>query len=145
MVGAATRTELGSIRELDLARFDTAVGGSIADDVAGLAAQMYLTSVLGWGGGPAESELLPDGNAPDPFAGVDLAGLRLMGGGQQLRFHREPRVGVPIWVDVTVAGVELKQTGSGPLLVLTVRRDYSDAEGLLVECREQFLGRAETS
>lgn len=142
-IGTTVRHDLGSIRELDLARFDAAVCGSAADDISGLAAPLYLSSVLAWGGGPAERDLLPDGNAPDPFSGVDLAGLRLMGGGQELRFHRDPNPGVPMWVEVTVADVELKSATAGLLLVLTLDRKYQDADGLLVECREKFLGREE--
>lgn len=142
-VGTTVRQELGAIRELDLGRFDAAVGGSVEEDITGLAAPLYLSSVLAWGAGPAEADLLPDGNAADPFSGVDLAGLRLMGGGQALRFHRDPSPGVAMWVEVTVADVELKDTASGSLLVLTLDRRYLDADGLLVECREKFLGREE--
>jgi hypothetical protein len=144
-VGTTSRTELGEIRELDFGRFDAAVSGSVSDDIAGLASPMHLSSVLAWGSGPRETDLLPDGNAPDPFSGVDVAGLRLMGGGQELVFHRDLRPGVPVALEVTIADAELKEGKSGQLLVLTVERRYYDAEGLLTECRERFLGREEAS
>lgn len=144
-VGTVVRTELGPVHELDLARFDTAVCGSVEGDIGGLATPLYLSSVLAWSAGPAEKELLPDGNAPDPFSGIDLAGLRLMGGGQELVLHGELRAGVPVSLEVTIADVELKSSRTGSLLVLTVERRYSDPDGLLVECTERFLGREEAA
>ncbi|MFT4286989.1 MaoC family dehydratase N-terminal domain-containing protein [Nocardioides sp.] len=144
-VGRTTHVELGAVRELDLDRFDAAVSGGVPDDIAGLASPLFLSSVLAWGGGPAERDLLPDGNAADPFSGVDLAGLRLMGGGQELTFHRDVVAGVPLRLEVRIAEVELKETRSGRLLVLTVERRYLDDQGLLTECRERFLGREELS
>jgi hydroxyacyl-ACP dehydratase HTD2-like protein with hotdog domain len=140
-VGTTTRTEVAPITARDLGRFDVAVTGSLPGHAGDLSRPLFLTSVLAWGEGPEETDLLPDGNAADPFAGFDVAGLRLMGGGQELRFHRDLEPGVPVTVDVMLASADVKETASGHLLVLVVERRYSDARGLLVECRETFLGR----
>lgn len=140
-VGTVTRTVLGRMRELDLARYDIAVSGGIKGNVDGLAALTYLSSVLAWSAGPDEAELLPDGNAADPFAGFDVAGLRLMGGGQELTFHRDLSTQSEVVLEVTLASADLKETKSGRLLVLVMDRRYTDGDGLLLECRETFLGR----
>lgn len=140
-VGTSTRADLGPIAERDLGRYDVAVTGSLPGLDGDLSRPLFLTSVLAWGEGPREPDLLPDGNAADPFAGFDVAGLRLMGGGQQLTFHRDVEPGRSITAETTLASADLKEVGSGHLLVLVVERRFSDDAGLLVECRETFLGR----
>ncbi|WP_148573482.1 FAS1-like dehydratase domain-containing protein [Nocardioides caldifontis] len=140
-VGTTTRTSLGEVHPRELGRYSVAVTGSLPGHAGDLAEPLFLSSVLAWGDGPEEQDLLPDGNAADPFAGFDVAGLRLMGGGQRLTFHRDLVPGKPITVDVTLASVDLKEVASGKLLVLVVERCYTDADGLLLECSETFLGR----
>ena len=140
-VGAINHVDLGTVDDRDLGRYATAVAGSVDADIAGMSTELFLSSVLVWGDGPPEDDLLPDGNAADPFAGFDVAGLRLMAGGQELDFHRDLVPGVRIVLDVVLAAADLTQTRSGPLLVLRVDRRYSDEHGVLVECRETFLGR----
>lgn len=144
-VGRSRRVDLGSVAKRDLARFAAAVTGSVAGPsvVGGRPHPLFLSSVLGWGDGPREDELMADGNAADPFAGVALDGLRLMGGGQQLTFHRDLTPDVPVTMDTSIVDCQLRQTRGGALLVLVLERRYSDADGALVECRETFLGREE--
>ncbi|RHW28381.1 hypothetical protein D0Z08_05290 [Nocardioides immobilis] len=140
-LGLSRQAALGRIDPLHLERFAVAVDGSVREDVRGLATPLFLSSVLVWGAGPDESELLPDGNAADPFSGFDVAGLRLMAGGQALVFHRELVPGASMTVEVELSGADLKPASSGPLLVLSVDRRYFDETGLVIECRETFLGR----
>lgn len=149
-LGEVTRVELGSVSVRDLGRFQVAVWGSVQDSAAGpldgtRPHPLFLSSVLVWGAGPPESALLPDGNAPDPFAGVSLGGLRLMGGGQELTMHRDVVSDTPMVMEVSIADVTLRQGRSGPLLVLVVQRRFSDATGPLLDCRETFLGRDEVA
>lgn len=149
-LGQVTRVELGSVSARDLYRFQVAVWGSIQGATSGpLDATpphpLFLSSVLVWGTGPPEADLLPDGNAPDPFAGVSLGGLRLMGGGQELTMHRDLAPNIPMVMEVSIADVALRQGGSGPLLILVVQRLFSDAMGPLLDCRETFLGRDEVA
>lgn len=141
VIGKTTRDDLGKVRRLDLDRYDVAVAGSIQGHVAAGSTPLYLSSVLVWTAGPPECELLPDGNAGDPFAGFEVAGLRLMGGGQELTFHRDVEPGAHVVVDITLASADLKTSSSGQLLVLVVERSYADEHGPLVDCRETFLGR----
>ncbi|MGR6520335.1 FAS1-like dehydratase domain-containing protein (plasmid) [Rhodococcus erythropolis] len=141
VIGTAARIDLGVVGLRDLDRYDIAVAGSAAGDIAGLSRPLYLSSVLGWRAGPDERDLLPDGNAADSFSGFDVKGLRLMAGGQNLMFHRDLQPGAAVTVEVTLTKAEVKETKSGQLLVLEVLRKFSDAEGLLTECRETFLGR----
>lgn len=140
-IGTSRRVDLGRIDALQLERFAVAVDGSVDAEVHGCATPLFLSSVLVWGAGPHESDLLSDGNAPDPFAGFDVAGLRLMAGGQELTFHRDLVAGAQVTLEIELAGAELKTAGSGRLLVLTVDRRYTDDDGLVSECRETFLGR----
>lgn len=140
-LGNTRRIDLGRIDSLHLERFSVAVNGSVDDEVHGLSTPLFLSSVLVWGAGPQESDLLPDGNAADPFSALDVAGLRLMGGGQELTFHRDLEAGAVVTLDVELSGADLKTASSGPLLVLTVDRRYADETGLISECRETFLGR----
>lgn len=140
-VGLTRRVELGRIDPLHLDRFAVAVDGSVLDDVRGLATQLFLSSVLVWDAGPEESDLLSDGNAVDPFSGFDVAGLRLMAGGQALTFYRDIAVGASMTLEVELAGADLKTASSGPLLILTVDRRYFDDTILVTECCETFLGR----
>lgn len=147
-LGEVTRIELGSVAARDLGRFQVAVWGSVQGTSNGPLDDarphpLFLSSVLAWGSGPVESDLLPDGNAPDPFAGVSLGGLRLMGGGQDLTMHRDLVPDTPLVMEVSLADVAVRQARSGPLLVLVVQRRFSDPTGPLVDCRETFLGRNE--
>lgn len=142
-IGLTTTAVVGAVRPLDLDRFAEAVAGSTGADVTGAANALYLSAVLAWGGGPPERDLLPDGNAPDAVFGVDVSGLRVMAGGQDLVFHREARRGVPVTIQTALVDAELKEGNHGRFLVLTVERRYLDDHGLFTECRERFLARGE--
>lgn len=143
-VGITTTTELGEVRQIDLDRYAVSVDGSIVGGgVRAGSLALYLSSVLAWGAGPAEEELLPDGNAADPFSGVDVSGLRLMAGGQELTFHRDVRTGVAITMETTLTDAQLKVGSGGRMVIITVERRYLDSEGPLTECRERFIAREE--
>lgn len=142
VIGITTTTEIGEVRQIDLDRYAVSVDGSIVGGGSRAGSRaLYLPSVLGWGAGPAEEHLLPDGNASDLFAGVDVSGLRLMAGGQELTFHRDLCTGVPVTSETTLTDAQLASGGGGRMVILTVQRRYFDPEGLLTECRERFLGR----
>lgn len=140
-IGAVRRVDLGRIDPLHLERFAVAVDGSVDADILGLSTPLFLSSVLAWGSGPLERDLLPDGNAADPFSGFDVAGLRIMAGGQELTFHRDLLPGATVTLQVELESADIKNASSGPLLVLTLKRAYYDESGLLSECCETFLGR----
>ena len=152
-VGYSQTISLGVLTPRDLQRFAMAVGDlapEYADEQAAQAAgysgqvapPLYLSAVLGWHAGPAERHLLPDGSATEALGSVPLADLRLMGGGQALRFFEPVLAGTEITMELVVENLELRQGRSGPLLLLVVLRRYLDDLGcLLVECRETFIAR----
>lgn len=112
------------------------------DDDAQVAPPLYLSSVMGWGSGPAESELRADGSGLDDTRGLPLEGVRLMGAGQELEFHEPVRAGMSVVEHTSLADVQLKAGRSGPLLIMNVRRRFTDESGrALVTCRESFIGR----
>lgn len=152
-VGRTQRVPLGRVRARDFQRLAVAAGDmnpEYFDESAAreaghaslVAPLLYLTAVLGWEAGPAESELLPDGNARDPLGAVPVDGLRLMGGGQQLTFFEPVVSGMDVTMEVVVDDVELKEGRAGRMLLLRVCRRYVDERNLLLlECRETFIGR----
>lgn len=152
-VGHTQRVDLGLVAARDVQRFAVAAddGGAeyldaesarVAGYEAPVAPLLYLSSVLGWQAGPAEAELLADGNARDPLGDVPLDGLRLMGGGQELTFHEPVRHGTHVTMEVVVDDVRMKQGREGPLLLIDVVRRYvDDGARILVECRETFIAR----
>lgn len=151
--GRTARQRLGRISASGFQRFAVAVGDLnplyFDSDVArehGLpgivAPPLYLTSVLGWGIGPEEDKLRPDGAERDPMAGVPVEGLRLMGAGQEVEVSHPVRAGTDVTVEVAVDRVELKEGASGPFLLFRLLRRYLDERGAeLMRCRETFIAR----
>ncbi len=146
-IGQRETRRLGAIDDLAAARFQLTIQGAVDGEPRAADGEVHPlmpSSVLGWEPGPIESGLMADGNAKDTFAGVDVDGLRLMGGGQQLEFRAPVTVGTELWMDVVVAVVELKSGRSGEFLTLTLDRTFRDADGTVyTTCRETFLGREE--
>src|SRR6476469_5502220 len=134
-VGKVIRDDLGVIAARDFQRFAVAVGDAPGD----VAPPLFLSSVLGWDAGPAADALTPDGTG-DEKAGLPLDGLRLMGAGQDLDFHHPVRDGVRVVRETSVEDVTLKQGGSGPFLIITMLRAFSDDAGIpLVTCRDTLI------
>ena len=140
-VGAERTQPLGAIGTRDAQRFAVAVRGlePHADEPMH---PLFLTSVLGWGTGPAEGELRSDGLGPDDTRGLPAGALRVMGAGQEVVVHREPRPGVLITVHTSIVDAQFREGRSGELLIVRVRRRFTDDTGHdLVTCHETFLAR----
>lgn len=132
--GVTRRRDLGTLAARDLERFAVVAGAPVA--------QLYLSSVMGWSAGPPESGLRPDGTGLDETRGLPLDGLRLMGAGQELEFHRPVRAGDRVVEHTTLLGVRRRSGRSGDQLLLTLRRRFTDdADRPLVTCRETFVAR----
>lgn len=132
--GVTRRRDLGPLPARDLERFAVVAGGPVA--------QLYLSSVMGWSTGPQESDLREDGTGIDETRGLPLDGLRLMGAGQELEFHRPVRAGDRVIEHTTLLDVRRRSGRSGDLLLLTVRRRFTDdADRPLVTCDETFVVR----
>ncbi|MDE0195330.1 MAG: MaoC family dehydratase N-terminal domain-containing protein [bacterium] len=138
LVGVSTTEHLGRIEPLAAQRFAVAAGALQSDAPHPL----LLSSVMGWHAGPDESELYPDGTAHGFVPGVPLEDVRLMGAGQDLEFHEQPRMGSEVTLETTVSDVQLKHGRSGDLLLIHLTRRYTAADGtLLTTCRETFIAR----
>lgn len=132
--GVTRRRDLGPLAARDLERFAVVAGGPVA--------QLYLSSVMDWSTGPQESDLREDGTGSEATRGLPLDGLRLMGAGQELEFHRPVRAGDRVVEHTTLLGVRRRSGRSGDLLLLTVRRRFTDdADRPLVTCDETFVAR----
>jgi acyl dehydratase len=77
----------------------------------------------------------------DEVPGTDGLDVRLMAGGQDVRWLSEVRPGDAIEMSRTLTSVERKGSGTG-FLLLTVEKTYGTAErGALVEVTERFIVR----
>ncbi|MFC8664706.1 MaoC family dehydratase N-terminal domain-containing protein [Streptomyces sp. NPDC057199] len=143
LIGRWERRSLGVVRAEDAAEFARAAGESDprlvdpgrADFVVH---PMYVVSLLRAAPGAAPAEFRPDGMYRDEVPGTDGLDVRLMAGGQHVRWLGEVRVGDRIDVRRAVTAVERKSTG---FLLLTVEKAYGTEEGTLVEVTERFIVR----
>ncbi len=107
-----------------------------------IAPPLYLSSMMGLEAGPPQEELRADGTPAADATSLAMERLRLMGGGQQLEFHRPVTEGTEAVMEFSVSNVELKQGRSGPIILIEVEKKYRDGAGqLLVLCRENFIAR----
>jgi hypothetical protein len=102
---------------------------------------MFLSAMVGWGPGPAEDGLRADGSDPAATSGLPLEGLRLMGAGQEIVYHRDVQDGMVLDVAVGVETAEPKKGRQGQMIVLTLRRTFSYAGNPVVTCREKVIAR----
>lgn len=152
-IGKTVRFRVGTIERRDFQRFAIASGDCnplfFDDDFAraaghpsAIAPPLYLSSVLGWEPGPPQESLRPDGTTGQETPSMPLGGLRLMGGGQEIEFHRPVTDGMEVTMEVGAEAVELKHGRSGDLVVITLARKYFDHnEQLLAVSRETFIAR----
>ncbi|MBT2207908.1 MaoC family dehydratase N-terminal domain-containing protein [Actinomadura sp. NEAU-AAG7] len=154
-VGTSRHDDLGRVSARDFQRFAVAAGETdpvYFDDASARAAglpgavapPLFPTSVLGWDAGPPQDALRPDGTTDDEMAELPLAGLRMMGAGQDIDFHAPVRDGTHIVRETSIEDVALKEGRSGPFLVVTLLRAYRDASGApLATSRENLIARPE--
>lgn len=141
---------LGEIRALDFQRYAVAVGDLnpiYFDDQAArdagypgvVAPPNYLTSVMNWGAGPAEPELQADGTALENIP-EELRGMRLMGGGNEIRFGQAVRAGDIVTATKRLVETRRRESKGGPLLIAiyeTVYVNQDDAH--LLTCRSTII------
>jgi acyl dehydratase len=153
MIGRTGPELHGSVSARDIARFAVASGDPspiyTSEEEARAAGYegipcppLLMSSVLEWGAGPALGELRADGTGVGREGWLPLAGLRLMGGGQDLDFHQPVLAGAEFVAEPVLTGVERKQGGSGDLILLTIESCYRSVAGEpLVTCRETLIAR----
>lgn len=145
-LGAAPeRWEVGPILRRDLIRFAVVTGDTLsAARLTGggrEAPPMYLTSVLDWGAGDPREQARGDGLSPREAPYVGDHDVRIVHGGQQLRWYR------PLLDDAGellaerhVRGAAVRSGRAGDLAVLHLETRYSEVgRGLLTRCRETIL------
>jgi acyl dehydratase len=152
-IGAQGPELHGTIDARDIARYAAASGETspiYTDEAAARAAgfdglptpPVMLASVIEWGAGPALGELRPDGTGVGRESWLPLDGLRLMGGGQDLILHRPVLAGTEFVAQPRLESVELKEGGSGAMLLLTITTEFRSVGGAdLVTCRETVIAR----
>ncbi|MFI6277019.1 MaoC family dehydratase N-terminal domain-containing protein [Streptomyces sp. NPDC050988] len=143
LIGLWERRPLGVVRAEDAAEFARAAGESdlrLIDPGRAdfIVHPMYAVSLLRAAPGADPAEFRPDGMYRDEVPGTDGLDVRLMAGGQHVRWLGEVRVGDRIEMRRAVTAVERKSTG---FLLLTVEKVYGTEEGTLVEVTERFIVR----
>ncbi|WP_405927123.1 MaoC family dehydratase N-terminal domain-containing protein [Streptomyces sp. NBC_00035] len=142
LIGIWERRSLGVVRAEDAAEFARVAGESDPRMVDPGRADfvvhpMYAVSLLRAAADPAEFR--PDGMYRDEVPGTDGLDVRLMAGGQDVRWRGEVRVGDRIEMRRAVTAVERKSTG---FLLVTVEKTYGTADDdTLIEVTERFIVR----
>lgn len=147
-IGREHTQRLGIIDGRDLQRFAMASHAPVelcdhrGNRTELVAPPLFLSSVMGWGPGDSESALGADGTSTDETRGLPLAGVRLMGAGQDLQFHAPVHEGRRVVAHTSLTDVQIKRGASGTLLIMQVLRRFTDEDGNpLVTCRESFIAR----
>nr|WSY57253.1 MaoC family dehydratase N-terminal domain-containing protein [Streptomyces sp. NBC_00886] len=136
-VGRWERRSLGVVRAEDAAEFARAAAENAPhlvdaahDDFA--VHPMYVVSLLRGAPGADAAAYRPDGMYRDEVPGTDGLDVRLMAGGQDVRWVGAVRAGDRIELRRALTAVERKGSGAG-FLLLTVEKVYGAARGTLVE------------
>jgi acyl dehydratase len=146
LIGHAEHRSLGVIHASAAAEFARAAGETDACFVDPghphfAVHPMYVVSLLRPAPGADDAEFRPDGMYSDEVPGTAGLFVRLMAGGQEVRWIREVRPGDAIVMRRVLSAVERKQ-GSTEFLLFTMDKAYSCAErGILVEVTERFIVR----
>lgn len=146
LVGACGPPVHGTVLARDIKRFAAASSDELPaasrPDGRIPAPALMLSSTIEWGAGLPPESLRSDGTGVGREGWLPLAGLALMGGGQDLVFHAEVLSDQTFTAVPKLEDVQLKEGGSGPLLLLTITTVFRDDDGAeLVTCRETLIGR----
>ncbi|MEV6507338.1 hypothetical protein [Streptomyces sp. NPDC051642] len=101
---------------------------------------MYVVSLLRGARGADASEFRPDGMYRDEVPGTDGLDVRLMAGGQDVRWVGAVRARDLIELRRAPTAVEREGVGDG-FLLLTIEKEYGAERGTLVEVTERFIVR----
>ena len=144
-VGKVEHRSLGTVGAAAAAEFARAAGETAPhlvdpDHPAFTVHPMYLVSLLRGAPGAAAEEFRPDGMYRDEVPGTDGLDVRLMAGGQDVRFRGRVQPGERVEVRRVLESVERKGKGAG-FLLLTVAKAYGTGRGELIEVTERFIVR----
>lgn len=151
-IGEIREERLGVVGATDIRRYARAVGDEnplyhdadyarsrgFADIVA---PPNMVPSIMEWGGGEPEESLRPDGFPPGEFPRMPR-GLRVMGGGEKMVFHKSVVAGTEICMTSELVEAYEKEGRSGGIVFLVYENRYTDAGGEpLLDCRRTVVIR----
>ncbi|GAB3480944.1 FAS1-like dehydratase domain-containing protein [Amycolatopsis cihanbeyliensis] len=136
--------ELGPVRAVDAVAFARAAGETdlrLLDPARPdfLVHPMFLPSLLRGPAGAEAAEYRPDGMYRDEVPGTDGLDVRLMAGGQEVRFTAPVPADEPVRLTRRLVSVQRK--GSTVFLLLTVEKTYTAGTRVLAEVTERFIVR----
>ena len=140
LIGRTGPVLRGGVLVRDIERYAVACGEEVAERMA--APPMMLPSVIEWGAGPPLDKLRGDGTGVGRESWLPLEGLRLMGGGQDLWFHRTVTAGTEFVAEPALESVTLKQGSAGEMVLMVITTEFRTTHGVdLVTCRETLIAR----
>nr|BFE59246.1 hypothetical protein GCM10020063_037720 [Dactylosporangium thailandense] len=102
----------------------------------------FLPSALDWTDGGPEQDLRLDGTPARELAWIPLEGVRIMGGGEEMQFHRVVTAGTDVVFTSVLHDVSTRESKSGLMLVLRLRNEYTGTDGTpLMTSMRTVLGR----
>jgi acyl dehydratase len=102
----------------------------------------FLPSYLDWTDGGPEADLRADGTPTHEMEWIPLEGVRLMGGGEEMQFHRPVTAGNVVVFTSTLDEVSPRESKSGLMVVLRIRNEYATSTGIpLMTSMRTVLGR----
>lgn len=103
----------------------------------------FLTAIIGWGSGPSEAELGPDGLPPADELRLPLRGVsRAMGAGQELEFLVPVRPGDRFTRISKIVDMAERGGRSGRFVLITTEQRYVNQKGeVAVICRSSTIMR----
>lgn len=152
-VGSRTQEDLGEITRLMIQRYARAVGDDNPlyldpefarehgyPDV--IAPPNLLASIVEWGVGVPEARLRPDGTAHgEHFLQAD-DGVRVMGGGENMRFHQPVVAGARVTLTSELVDVSTKDGNRGELMFVVFENTYTDQnDEVLCVCTRTVIVR----
>lgn len=89
-----------------------------------------LASIVGWGVGAPEPALRRDGTSGcDEILAIEEEGIRVMGGGEKMRFHKPVVAGTEVALTSELIDVSMKEGKKGPLTLLVFDNTFTDQHG----------------
>lgn len=140
-VGVEHHEELGEISALLIRRYAAAVGETnpLYSDVEYARSRGYadvvappnfVAAVINWSPGAPYNRLREDGTETDThLPGVPAQGVRVMGGGEEMTFHRAVVAGMTLTRTTVLLDISERDSSQGPMLILRYRDAYRDRDG----------------
>ncbi len=153
-LGSKREEYLGEITHLLIRRYALAIGDDNPlyhneefarsygyEDI--VAPPNMLASIIDWGVGAPESDLRRDGTSHgDETPAIEEEGVRVMGGGERMRFHKPVVAGTEVTLTSELTDVSMKEGKKGLLTLLVFDNTYTDQHGdVLCVCTRTVIVR----